>query len=78
MYIFKSRYPKADPNVLYITENHAVNLLLNDSVRVAILSRDLDTAEINVIKRLLIFIFHSSHDHPGYPKENDILPGNQH
>ena len=51
MYIFKSRYPKADPNVLYLTENQAVNLLLNDSVRVAILSRDLDTAEINVIKR---------------------------
>ncbi len=51
MYIFKSRNPKADPNVLYTTENHAVNLLLNDSVRVAVLSRDLDTAEINVIKR---------------------------
>ncbi|WP_184544370.1 PstS family phosphate ABC transporter substrate-binding protein [Mucilaginibacter sp. FT3.2] len=51
MYIFKSRYPNADPTVLYLTENHAINLLLNDSVRVAILSRDLDTAEINVLKR---------------------------
>lgn len=51
MYVFKSRYPNADPTVLYRTENHAVNLLLNDSVRVAVLSRDLDTAERNVIKR---------------------------
>lgn len=51
MYVFKSRYPDADPTVLYLTENHVVNLLLNDSVRVAILSRDLDTAEVNVIKR---------------------------
>lgn len=51
MYVFKSRYPKADPKVLYLTENHVVNLLLNDSVRVAVLSRELDTAELNVIKR---------------------------
>jgi len=51
MYVFKSRYPDADPTVLYLTENHAVNLLLNDSVRVAILSRELDTAELNVLKR---------------------------
>src|SRR5438067_3939022 len=51
MYVFKSRYPNADPNVLYLTENQAVNLLLNDSVRVAVMSRELDTAELNVIKR---------------------------
>lgn len=48
-YVFKSRHPKADPTVLYMAENRAVNMLLNDSVRFAVLSRDLDTTEKNVI-----------------------------
>ncbi|PWK80396.1 phosphate transport system substrate-binding protein [Mucilaginibacter oryzae] len=49
-YVYKSRYPEANPVFVYKTENQAVNMLLNDSVRVAILSRELDTAEQNVIK----------------------------
>jgi phosphate transport system substrate-binding protein len=50
-YVYRSRYPNADPVFVYKTENQAVNMLLNDSVRVAILSRDLDTAERNIIAR---------------------------
>lgn len=48
-YIYKSRYPAAQPTFLYKTENQAVNMLLNDSVRMAVLSRDLDTTERNII-----------------------------
>jgi phosphate transport system substrate-binding protein len=48
-YVFKSRNPAAQPTFLYKTENQAVNMLLNDSVRMAVLSRDLDTAERNII-----------------------------
>jgi len=50
-YVYRSRYPNADPVFVYKTENQAVNMLLNDSVRVAVLSRDLDTAERNIITR---------------------------
>ncbi|WP_162996249.1 PstS family phosphate ABC transporter substrate-binding protein [Mucilaginibacter celer] len=49
-YVYRSRYPDANPAFVYKTENQAVNMLLNDSVRVAILSRELDTAEQNIIK----------------------------
>ncbi|WP_295712800.1 substrate-binding domain-containing protein [Mucilaginibacter sp.] len=48
-YVYKSRNPEAQPTFLYKTENQAVNMLLNDSVRMAVLSRDLDTAERNII-----------------------------
>lgn len=50
-YVYRSRYPNADPVFVYKTENQAVNMLLNDSVRVAVLSRNLDTAERNIITR---------------------------
>jgi len=50
-YVYKSRYPAAEPTFLYRTENQAVNMLLNDSVRMAILARDLDTAERNILIR---------------------------
>jgi phosphate transport system substrate-binding protein len=48
-YVYKSRYPAAQPTFLYKTENQAVNMLLNDSVRMAVLSRDLDSTERNII-----------------------------
>jgi phosphate transport system substrate-binding protein len=55
LYIYTSLNPEAKPTVLYKTENEAVNMLLNDSVRVAILSRDLTTEERSVItKRALV------------------------
>lgn len=50
-YVYKSRHADADPVFLYRTENRAVNMLLNDSVRMAVLSRDLDTAERNILVR---------------------------
>jgi phosphate transport system substrate-binding protein len=49
MYIYANQTPNAKINVLYKTENEAVNMLLNDSVRVAILSRELTAAERAVI-----------------------------
>jgi len=49
LYIFRALYPNARPTILYEPENNAVNLLLVDSVRVAILSRDLNAREYNVL-----------------------------
>jgi phosphate transport system substrate-binding protein len=49
-YIFKALDPKAQPEILYKPENDVVRLLLQDSVRVAILARQLDTSELNVLK----------------------------
>lgn len=50
-YVFKGIYPEAKPNIIYRSENAALRMLLNDSVRVAILARSLDTSEVNVLKR---------------------------
>ncbi len=50
LYIFRALYTNAHPEILYAPENSAVNLLLEDSLRVAILSRDLDTQEYKVLK----------------------------
>lgn len=49
-YVFKALDPKAYPEIVYRSENDVVNLLLQDSVRVAILSRGLDSSEIKVLK----------------------------
>jgi phosphate transport system substrate-binding protein len=48
-YVFKQLNPQADPKIVYKSENDVLRLLLNDSVRVAILSRNLDTAEARVL-----------------------------
>ncbi|MDB4901690.1 MAG: superfamily domain protein [Mucilaginibacter sp.] len=45
LYIFKALDKDVHPTVLYAPENEAINLLLNDSVRVAIISRDLTPEE---------------------------------
>jgi phosphate transport system substrate-binding protein len=50
LYIFKTIDTSAHPTVLYEPENTAVNLLLDDSVRIGILSRDLDSAEYKSFK----------------------------
>ncbi|MEO3403844.1 substrate-binding domain-containing protein [Mucilaginibacter sp. CAU 1740] len=50
-YVFESLNPDAHINMLYKTENEAVNMLLNDSVRVAVLSRDLKPAEKDILKK---------------------------
>ena len=49
-YIFKALDPKAQPQIIYKPENDVVNLLLQDSVRVAIISRQLDSDELKVLK----------------------------
>lgn len=49
-YIFRALDPKANTAIIYRSENDAVNLLLQDSVRVAILSRELDSSEVKVLK----------------------------
>jgi len=48
-YVFKQLNPKADPKITYKSENDVLRLLLNDSVRVAILSRNLTPAEAKVL-----------------------------
>jgi len=50
-FVFKGIYTDAKPEFKYRTENQVLRSFLNDSVRVAILARELDTAETNVIKR---------------------------
>jgi len=51
LYVYSNLTPNAKINILYKTENEAVNALLNDSVRVAILSRDLTADERAVITK---------------------------
>lgn len=49
-YVFKALDPKANPEIVYKSENDVVNLLLQDSVRVVVISRNLDTKEVEVLK----------------------------
>jgi phosphate transport system substrate-binding protein len=49
-YIFTALNQKAKPTIIYKDENDAVQLLLNDSVRMVMLSRDLDSNEMKVLK----------------------------
>ncbi|HEY5326189.1 MAG TPA: substrate-binding domain-containing protein [Mucilaginibacter sp.] len=50
LYIFKALYHDAHPTVIYAPENDAVNLLLADSVRIAVISRDLTAQEYKILK----------------------------
>lgn len=49
LYVFKNDNPDANPVPIYKSENEAVKLLLADSVRFALLSRDLTPDEKSVI-----------------------------
>lgn len=51
LYIFKAMYPEAKPVITYKPEAEVVNSLMNDRTRLIILSRNLDTAELGVLKR---------------------------
>ncbi len=51
LYIFKALNNNLHPQIVYAPENDAVNLLLTDSVRVVILSRDLNAREYNVLSK---------------------------
>ena len=48
-YVFEHLNPKARPEILYRPENGVLSLLLNDSVRVAFLSRDLTADEKKIL-----------------------------
>ena len=49
-YVFEQLNPKAKVQLLYKAENNELGLLLNDSVRVAILSRELSAEETKILK----------------------------
>jgi phosphate transport system substrate-binding protein len=51
LYIFKAMYPEAKPVITYKPEAEVVNSLMNDRTRLIILSRNLDSAELGVLKR---------------------------
>lgn len=48
-YVFKSLYPDAKPRLLYKTENEVLNLLLNDSIPFAVMTRMLTPAEVKIM-----------------------------
>ena len=50
LYIFRALYNNVHPRIIYAPENKAVNLLLDDSLRIAVLSRDLNAAEYKALK----------------------------
>lgn len=51
LYVFKAIYPEAKPVLTYKPEAEVVNSLMNDKTRLIILSRNLNTAELGVLKR---------------------------
>jgi phosphate transport system substrate-binding protein len=54
LYIFKATNKGAEPQMIYKTENDALRLFLNDSIRVAILARNLTQKELQLLyKRTL-------------------------
>jgi phosphate transport system substrate-binding protein len=50
LYIFKALNPKAQPNIIYAPENTVINLLLTDSIRVLLTSRDFTSAEYQALR----------------------------
>jgi phosphate transport system substrate-binding protein len=50
VYVFKSLYTGAKPELVYKSENEVLRLFLNDSIRTAILSRQLKADELQVLK----------------------------
>lgn len=49
--IFTQLIPNTDVNIIYKSENDVLRLLLNDKVRLALLSRGLNVQELNVLKQ---------------------------
>lgn len=49
--IFIQLIPNTDVNIIYKSENDVLRLLLNDKVRLALLSRELNVQELNVLKQ---------------------------
>lgn len=51
LYVFKAIFADAKPVITYKPETGVLGDLLNDKTRVAIISRELDTTELGVLKR---------------------------
>ncbi|RYY07450.1 MAG: phosphate ABC transporter substrate-binding protein [Sphingobacteriaceae bacterium] len=49
IYVFKSLYAEAKPNVIYQPENKILDLVLNNKARFAVMSRDLHKDEVNLL-----------------------------
>lgn len=54
MYVFKALFKEAHPQIIYKTENDALRMFLNDSVRVAILARNLTSQELELLKKKVL------------------------
>ena len=50
-YVYNEVYTKGKANIIYKSENDVLRLLLDDKVRLALLSRDLNVQEIKVLKQ---------------------------
>jgi phosphate transport system substrate-binding protein len=48
-YVFKSLYPNTKPELIYKTEAEAIKLLMSDSIRTAILARELSAGEVKLL-----------------------------
>jgi len=55
LYVFTSLYKEAKPQMIYKSENDALRLFLNDSVRVAVLARTLTPQEIKMFKQKALY-----------------------
>lgn len=55
LYVFKSLYKEAKPQMIYKSENDALRLFLNDSVRVAVLARTLKPEELKMFKQKALY-----------------------
>jgi len=55
LYVFKATNKEAKPYVIYKSENDALRLFLNDSVRVALLARTLTKQEMEMFKRKSLY-----------------------
>ena len=49
IYVFKSLYTQAKPNVIYQSENKILDLVLNNKAKFAVMSRGLDQSEIKLL-----------------------------
>jgi len=56
LFVFRDNYPKAHINMIYKPENELLNTFLNDTVRVAIMSRQLNAEEKKIFENKKITI----------------------
>lgn len=90
--VFESQYPKAKLNIIYTSEPEAIKMMLADSARIAIVTRELNKEELEVLKSQKIhnpknvpiaydaiaFILNKENNDTSYTLEQlrDILTGN--